>query len=324
MSTVMTMNNTKVIRGCDISYWQGNVDFAKMYKAGIRFIIIRAGYGTKVDKYFVSYIAGALAAGICVGVYWFIYASNTQESEQNAYACIEAIAPYKEYITCGVWCDLEYDSDKKAGYMSNAKRSSLVKTFQQTLEKAGYQAGIYANQDYVKNKFDPALVRTYPLWFARYSSEMGIYAQKGKDGFPYIWQHTSSGKGSTYGVASKTIDLDRGYFDIRRKQAVNILDNVQTDTGTVKTSDNPYPKPARTVFYKKGRYLQRGDDVKWIQWHLWRCGVYLDGKGLPDSTQIDGLFGADSDTACKEVQRRLRMEQTGIVDAAMATILEKL
>ena len=34
MSTVMTMNNTKVIRGCDISYWQGNVDFAKMYKAG--------------------------------------------------------------------------------------------------------------------------------------------------------------------------------------------------------------------------------------------------------------------------------------------------
>lgn len=324
MSTVMTMNNTKVIRGCDISYWQGNVDFAKMYKAGIRFIIIRAGYGTKVDKYFVSYITGALAAGISVGVYWFIYASNTQDAEKNAQTCIETIAPYKEYISCGVWCDLEYDSDRKAGYMSNTKRSSLVKTFQQALEKAGYQAGIYANQDYVKNKFDPALVRTYPLWFARYSSEMGIYAQKGKDGFPYIWQHTSSGTGSTYGVASKYIDLDRGYFDIQKKQTVNILDNVQTNTGTVTASDNPYPKPARTIFYKKGRYLQRGDDIKWVQWNFWRCGVYLDENGLPDSTQIDGLFGADSDTACKEVQRRLGMKQTGIVDSAMVAILEKL
>ena len=84
MSTVMTMNNTKVLKGCDISYWQGSVDFAKMYKAGIRFVIIRAGYGTKADKFFVSYIAGALAAGISVGVYWFIYASNTQDAEQNA------------------------------------------------------------------------------------------------------------------------------------------------------------------------------------------------------------------------------------------------
>ena len=45
---------------------------------------------------------------------------------------------------------------------------------------------------------------------------------------------------------------------------------------------------------------------------------------LPDSTQIDGLFGADSDTACKEVQRRLGMEQTGIADPAMVAILEKL
>lgn len=324
MSTVMTMNNKKVIRGCDISYWQGNVDFTKMYKAGIRFIIIRAGYGTKVDKFFVSYITGALAAGISVGVYWFIYASNTQDAEQNAQTCIETIAPYKEYISCGVWCDLEYDSDRKAGYMSNTKRSSLVKTFQQALEKAGYQTGIYANQDYVKNKFDPALVRSYPLWFAKYSSEMGIYAQKGKDGFPYIWQHTSSGKGSTYGVASKTIDLDRGYFDIQKKQTVNILDNVQTNTGTVTASDNPYPKPVRTIFYKKGRYLQRGDDIKWVQWNFWRCGVYLDENGLPDSTQIDGFYGADSDTACKEVQRRLGMKQTGIVDSAMVAILEKL
>ena len=29
--------------GCDISYYQGDVDFAKMKKAGIKAVIIRAG-----------------------------------------------------------------------------------------------------------------------------------------------------------------------------------------------------------------------------------------------------------------------------------------
>ena len=61
---MMVLNASVVEKGCDISYWQGQVDCKKMYAAGIRFVMIRAGYGTTIDKNFVTYINGALAAGL--------------------------------------------------------------------------------------------------------------------------------------------------------------------------------------------------------------------------------------------------------------------
>ncbi len=43
-----------MIKGIDVSSWQGNIDFAKVKASGIDFVIIRAGYGrevSQVDKY---------------------------------------------------------------------------------------------------------------------------------------------------------------------------------------------------------------------------------------------------------------------------------
>lgn len=321
---MMTPDNTVVIKGSDISYWQGNIDFVKMYKAGIRFVIIRAGFGTKIDKSFVTYINAAIAAGLMVGIYWFMYAKNIAEAENNAKKCIEVIAPYKDLILCRAWVDWEYDSDKNAGYMSNAKRSSLVRAFLTKLQEQGYEVGIYTNQDYIQSgKFTASLIKDYYLWFAKYSSNMGKYAERGKDGHPLLWQHTSSGSGKTYGVSSKFIDLDRGYFRIEEKHNTEtILDKVQTDNSVIKASDNPYPEPQRVLQYVKGRYLQSGDDVKWSQWNFWRCGLYLDENGLPDATQIDGKFGPDSSRAAEEARRRLGLPEGGMVDKALIDMLK--
>ena len=34
-----------MIKGIDVSSWQGNIDFAKVKASGIDFVIIRAGFG---------------------------------------------------------------------------------------------------------------------------------------------------------------------------------------------------------------------------------------------------------------------------------------
>lgn len=321
---MMTLDNTAVIKGSDISYWQGDVDFVQMYKAGIRFVIIRAGYGTTIDKHFVTYINAAIAAGLMVGVYWFIYARNPAEAKNNAKKCMEVIAPYREQIICRVWVDYEYDSDRYAGYMSNAKRSSLVRTFLTQLQTEGYEVGIYTNQDYIQSgKFSDSLIKEYSLWFAKYSSTMSKYAERGKDGHPLIWQHTSSGDGDKYGVSSRCIDLNRGYFRIEEKpNAETVLDKVQTDNTIIKASDNPYPEPQRVLQYRNRRYMQSGDDVKWSQWNFWRCGLYLDGNGVPDATQIDGLFGPDSADAAEEARRRLGLPPGRMVDQALIDALK--
>lgn len=311
---IMVLNSTVVLKGSDVSYWQGNIDFEKMYKAGIRFVIIRAGYGTTQDKNFVTYINAVIKAGLMVGIYWFMYAKNETAARNNAKKCIEVIAPYKAHIHCMVWADWEYDSDANAGQMSSAKRSSIVRVFLSCLEEAGYQSGIYSNQDYIQSgKFTASLISEYPLWFAKYSPSMGKYAERGKDGHPYIWQHSSQGCGSAYGVSSKYLDLNRGYFEIKEVSTETVLDKVQTNNTVIKASDNPYPAPQRVIRYQPGKYLQYGDDVKWVQWHLWRFGLLVDEHGIPDATLIDGYWGAKSDAALRKAQRRLGLVVDGCV-----------
>lgn len=210
----MKLTNKETL-GCDISYWQGNVDFVKMKNAGIKAVIIRAGYGTTTDKNFIKYIKGAIAAGINIGVYWFLYAKNRSRAKANAAKCIALIAPYRDHIKLGIWADWEYDSDKNAGKLTAAARSELVDTFCEEIKTAGYEVGIYSNQDYIKSgKFTRDLIAKYPIWFARYAAKTGAYADKGRDGKPYMWQYTDSGKGRTYGVSSSKIDLNKVYIEL--------------------------------------------------------------------------------------------------------------
>ncbi len=212
----MKLTNDSVL-GCDISYWQGNVDFVKMKKSGIKAVIIRAGYGITVDKRFKKYIEGAIAAGIKVGVYWFIYVNNSNSAIDNANKCISTISPYKDHIKLGVWADWEYDSDRYIGRFSlnPIERSTSVDIFCETIINSGYEVGIYSNQDYIQSgKFTLDLISKYPLWFARYSKKPGLYSNKGKNNRPYIWQYTSNGNGKKYGVSSSKLDLNKIYIDL--------------------------------------------------------------------------------------------------------------
>lgn len=298
--------------GCDISYYQGDVDFVKMKTAGIKFVIIRAGFGQTIDKRFISYINAAIKAGLKVGIYWFIYATDTYISMMNALKLISIIEPYKDKITCGVWGDWEYDSEKHAGVISVSKRCAIVKTFLDALKEKGYEVGIYSNQDYIKSgKFSKEMISEYPLWFAKYSFPIGEYSKKGKDGQAYMWQYTSSGKGYQYGVSSKNLDMDYAYFTDVDVDTTTVLDKVQTDTNVIKASDNPWPEPTRVIFYQPGKYIMHGDDIKFCQWHMWRFGLLLDNDGKPDSNQIDGYWGPGSQKAFEEAQKRLGLKQDG-------------
>lgn len=303
--------------GCDISYHQGDVDFVKLKASGIRAVIIRAGYGTTVDKRFVSYINAAIREGFAIGVYWFIYAKGTVSARRNAEKCLEVIEPYRQYITLGVWADWEYDSDEYAGAMIASARSNIVDAFNCRIEESGYEAGIYSNQDYIQSgKFRSWLVSKYPLWFAKYNANISSYAHKGKNGWPYMWQYTSSGDGKAYGASSRCIDLNKVFIDILPDAAVPPADIVSENPDIVKAVDNPYPEPTRNIYWRRGKALMHGDDIRWVQWHLWRFGLLLDKKGVPDAGQIDGMWGEKSDEALVIAQTRLGLKQDRICGPA--------
>ena len=169
----------------DVSKWQGNIDFKAVKASGVEGVIVRAGYGTTKDAYFNKNMDGAIAAGLQVGVYWFMYGANNARAVDNAKKCLELIAPYKDKITLKVWSDWEYDSDEKAAEQTVASRTEFVRLFNQTIQDAGYSAGTYLNIDYYKNHFDMSVIKKWDIWLADYAGEcdypctMRQYTSKG-------------------------------------------------------------------------------------------------------------------------------------------------
>ena len=81
-----------MMKGMDISKWQGAVDFAKVAASGIQFAILREGYRQAVDGKFFEYVNGCRANNIPIkGVYHFSYALNTDQARNEAAFCIAQV-----------------------------------------------------------------------------------------------------------------------------------------------------------------------------------------------------------------------------------------
>lgn len=172
------------MKGIDVSYHNGIIDWQKV-KQSVDFAIIRAGYGkSTMDKQYTNNICGAHTAGLKIGIYWFIYAANMDESILNAKMCEKCIERYKDIITMKVWADWEYDSDKR-NPQTKESRTAIVIAFCDYLFSQGYEVGVYSNVDYLTSKFGD--LSEYPLWLAKYSSSKGNYN-------PFMWQNSSTGR----------------------------------------------------------------------------------------------------------------------------------
>lgn len=190
----------------DISFWQYTLDFAKIKSAGYDNIILRAGYGTTIDSKFNEYAAACKKNNInIVAVYWFIYATNTTEVKANANKCLEVIKAYKPKI---VFADFEYDTVKKAaakGVKLGANEcDSFTITFCDTIKKAGYTPGYYANTDYYNNMYSSKVKdKGYVFWLAHYKSDYSYHEPPIKCDF---FQYTD--RGTVPGLTGKSFDTN--------------------------------------------------------------------------------------------------------------------
>ena len=141
-----------MIKGIDISVYQQNIDFEKIKKSGIEFVIIRAGFGkvaNQKDKLFENHYANAKKAGLKVGCYHYTYAKNIQEAEQEAEISLEWIKGKQfEYP---IYFDIEDHSLQNLGKQT---LTDIVLTWCGKVQSAGYYVGIYANPDWFLNRLD--------------------------------------------------------------------------------------------------------------------------------------------------------------------------
>ena len=240
------------IKGIDVSYHQGVINWKKVKESGIGYAIIRAGYGrTDVDKQFHNNVKGCIENDIPFGVYWFIYGVNEAESIVNAELCHKTIAPCKDKIKLRVAADLEYDTDnnaKKRGVtLTKDIRTKMVIAFCERMKSYGYDVAVYANPDYLNNKFNN--LSQYPLWLAYYTSN----ENNTKKYNHFMWQYSS--EGSVPGI-SGNVDMNYLYEEI---------DKEETEKEPVKESENMVIKQEVKAYSKAKdgkKYLATNFQVK--------------------------------------------------------------
>ena len=217
------------MKGIDVSKWQGTIDFVKVKESGIDFVIIRAGYGKETsqkDPCFEKNYAGAKAAGLHVGAYWYSYAESVEDAKKEADACL-AIIKGKQF-DFPVYLDVE---EKKQFAKGKDFCDSIITEFCNALEAAGYYAGLYMSTSYLNNYVSESVRKRYTVWVAQYASKCAYKGQYG------IWQYSS--KGSVPGV-SGNCDMDECYMDfpsIITEGAFNGYTREGTSSSTYKTVD---------------------------------------------------------------------------------------
>ena len=244
--------NYNKINGIDVSYYQSDIDWAKVKASGIEFAIIRAGYrgygsaGTLVqDPNFKTYLTGAKAAGLKVGVYFYTQAINTTEAQAEAQFVLNMLGGAS--LDMPIYYDIEgvdYDTGRldSAG-LSVAEKTNLCKAFCNKIISAGYQSGVYANYSWLTYVINGAeLAKSYPIWVAHYNYEtwwtnaMEMWQYSGTGIVPGINTYTdmnvwyTKGNNITTTLTGKVTDCDTATLSWKKGKGAVRYDIYRRDT----------------------------------------------------------------------------------------------
>lgn len=200
--------------GIDVSKFQDYIDFVKVRKAGINFVMLRVGargYGTGqliVDEYFSENIKRATDAGLDVGVYFYSQAVSEDEAREEANLVIENLGEYQISYPVAFDMELVENDTARTDRLSRAERTSITKAFLDTIEAAGYKTIIYGNKQWLIKEIDMSKLTAYDVWLAQ---------EEDIPDYPYkftMWQY--SRKGSVDGVAGY-VNLNISFIDYSEK-----------------------------------------------------------------------------------------------------------
>lgn len=175
--------------GLDISKWQGDVDYTKLKKQGVDFVMLKIGGQTKIngeftlDPYFYSNIEGALENDIKVGLYFYSYAKTTKEAKEQADWIITNLKDYQ--IDMPIVFDWENWNNYTKFHISFHTLNKIATSFINRVEELGYKGALYSSKYYLENIW---YQEEYTNWLAYYNEEFTEYKDY------YMWQLCSNGK----------------------------------------------------------------------------------------------------------------------------------
>ena len=255
-------------QGIDVSSWNQTVDWAKVKEHGVDFAIIRVGYGwedypNQIDKQFVNNVKGAVQNGIDFGLYFYSYATNADEAEQEAAYLLRALEDYVPGYMSSMTLPIAYDvEDPCMQGLSKDTMTAIVKTFCTEMQKAGYDAMVYSGKYSYFPMMDVESLREMGVtfWLAMYPNSpdfttvpyMGSSAAQ-----PAIWQYASDGDVDGANIPSS------GHVDVNVRYMVPSVDSVSvTSSGGVKVSWKALSGAKSYTLYRRDNSTNKETVVK--------------------------------------------------------------
>lgn len=191
--------------GIDVSNHQGDIDWETVKNSGVEFAFIRIGYGhnreAKImeDEKFRKNLEGARNVGLKVGLYFYSYATEIWEAEEQANWIVKALNGEK--IDLPIVFDYETWKSFPTYNINIVDLNKVAKRFLDILHDNGYEGMNYSSKYYLNTIWN---LSEYPTWLAHYVSKTN-YDKDFK-----VWQFSNTGE--VPGI-NGFVDLDVLYLD---------------------------------------------------------------------------------------------------------------
>lgn len=191
--------------GIDVSNHQGDIDWETVKNSGVEFAFIRIGYGhnreAKImeDEKFRQNLEGARNAGLKVGLYFYSYATEIWEAEEQANWIVKTLNGEK--IDLPIVFDYETWKSFPTYNINIVDLNKVAKRFLDILHGNGYEGMNYSSKYYLNTIWD---LSEYPTWLAHYVSKTN-YDKDFK-----VWQFSNTGE--VPGI-NGFVDLDVLYLE---------------------------------------------------------------------------------------------------------------
>jgi lysozyme len=196
----IALSDGQLVEGCDVSHFQGDIDWSAVASAAKYFVYIKATDGVAhTDDHFAANYAGAGSAGILRGAYHFFRHSLAGADQANYF--LSVANPKKGDLPPVLDLEDPPAEQSVSDYVSEA--ASWVSTVSSAL--GGQPPVIYCSPSFWKATLgSPDQFGSSPLWIAHYTTHDPTVPSPWNR-FTF-WQYTDSG---TVPGISANVDRDR-------------------------------------------------------------------------------------------------------------------
>lgn len=275
----------KTFTGADLSVHNGAVDMTKVRASGKSFVFLREGYGDELsypdqkDARFEQNYKNAKAAGLCVGAYHYMYATNVNAAKREAWGFLNNLKG--KSFDYPIALDIEENAQYK---LTNSTVEAITKAFIDICEQAGYYVMLYSYESFLTAKFSADFRKRYDVWCANVSRQPSISYG--------IWQYSFTG--SVSGISGR-VDLNRTSKDY---------------PSIIKNAGKNGLKPSESVLDTDG--FRKGD--KGLGVYFLKRGLIASGYKLDDNE----VFGDGTEKAVNDVLKKSGYVQNGIAGKGFA------